>query len=149
MPFLIRNRFPNQQYLNNHQRHHELVRKHICEFCGMAFKVKQNLDRHLRTHDRTKKKRKFQCNICHSRFRLQYGLATHMLTHNSEPQKCDQCDKVSPNANALKLHIRAVHGESKFKCHLCGKKFKLPSMLKVCAVHIVHIPTVIFEFHGN
>lgn len=45
--------------------------------------------------------------------------------------QCDQCDKISPNSNALYTHIRQVHRESIHKCHLCNKSFKLEDSLRV------------------
>lgn len=58
-------------------------------------------------------------------------MTVHMRKHTAEPQKCHQCDKIAPNAHALRLHIGAVHCEAKFECHLCVRKFKLQPALKV------------------
>lgn len=72
-----------------------------------------------------------QCELCHSWLSNRYALKAHMLRHTSEPKKCPQCDKISPNANALSSHIREVHADRIHKCHLCEKSFKAAVALKV------------------
>ena len=37
--------------------------------------------------------------------------------------KCGVCDKVLRNQHTLKCHLKTVHGEKKFACDICGKKF--------------------------
>ncbi|XP_053694849.1 zinc finger protein 431-like [Sabethes cyaneus] len=41
-----------------------------------------------------------------------------------EKQKCNQCGKRCPNANALKLHVLKSHSKLKFMCTTCGKCYK-------------------------
>lgn len=72
-----------------------------------------------------------QCEVCSAWLSNRYTLKEHMLRHNSEPQKCPQCDKISPNQHALLCHIREVHTERIHKCHLCEKTFKAAVALKV------------------
>lgn len=88
---------------------------------------------HLKQHSATgveKPKQRFQCKICNGWLASKGSLVTHMIRHNSKPQKCDQCNKVSPNAAALRHHVRSVHCESNYKCHICGKSFKLSATLE-------------------
>lgn len=102
-----------------------------------SFNTVAQLRAHLKRHEDIKKpKEKFQCKECQKWLSSQGSLFSHMQRHNSEPQKCDQCDKVSPNIAALKMHVRAVHCESNFKCHICGKTFKLGPTLAVFIKHI-------------
>lgn len=56
--------------------------------------------------------------------------------HTTGPQKCNQCDRISANANALKAHIRQVHDAPDFKCHLCEKSCKSKDSLKVKSIDI-------------
>ena len=45
--------------------------------------------------------------------------------HQQVPQICVYCNKVSPNKDALRSHIKYVHLiDRMFKCHLCEKAFK-------------------------
>lgn len=71
-----------------------------------------------------------QCQICGTWLSNRYTLKEHMIRHNSEPQKCNQCDKISPNQHALLCHIREVHCDRIFNCHLCSKTFKAAVALK-------------------
>lgn len=74
---------------------------------------------------------KWQCDVCKKWYTNKYILASHKLKHESKPIKCSQCDKVSPNRGALEQHIKVVHREWDFKCHLCNKSLKSQASLRV------------------
>lgn len=106
----------------------------ICEFCAKVFHTRTQLTVHSRkVHEQgpVKPKQKFQCDVCSKWYASKGILTTHKLTHSSGPQKCTLCDKISPTAAALNCHMRAVHVEAKYNCHLCEKTFKLAPALKV------------------
>ncbi|XP_031640229.1 zinc finger protein 652-B-like [Contarinia nasturtii] len=89
--------------------HHEehKIGSFLCEICAEEFKSKPELDNHVELHLN---------GIIDHRPRLKF--------------QCNQCNKISPNGNALQTHIRQVHCESKYKCHLCSKSFKMEDSLK-------------------
>lgn len=92
-------------------------------------------------HSDTSRRKKVQCSVCDAWLSNRYTLKTHLLTHSSEPQKCPQCDKVSPNHHALMCHIKEVHTEAKHKCSCCDKLFKTPTALKVRFLHKIQQET--------
>lgn len=114
----------------------------ICEFCAKIFPNKQNLVQHLQTHSGESKYggEKVQCDLCGAWLGNKYRLKTHMVIHTAKPVKCDQCDKVAPGPHALYCHIRNVHSEASFKCHLCPKSFRRDTALKVF-LRICHVLT--------
>lgn len=105
---------------------------HACGVCGLQGQTCLcAFQNHLLANNvNNDDKRPFQCNICQKRFKSKGTLHSHKYTHSSGPQKCDQCDKISPNMNALKTHVRSVHCESNYKCHICEKTFKLHTALR-------------------
>ncbi|XP_031627601.1 zinc finger imprinted 3-like [Contarinia nasturtii] len=115
----------------------------MCAYNFYGFRNDQPLEwpPHLEEpfHQDNKHKTLWNCGICGKEFKTKTQLDNHVEKHNNDnvdPQKpkskfqCNQCDKISPNSNALYSHIRQVHCESKYKCHLCTKSFKLEDSLK-------------------
>ncbi|XP_055314011.1 zinc finger protein 729-like [Sitodiplosis mosellana] len=125
-------RFPNRNNLNNHRKIHDLKHDQICEFCAKKFKTKTKLKLHQEKHldVAPKTKPKFQCDICKGWYTSKGILKAHKMKHDAEPQKCSQCDKITPNPHALEQHIRRNHSDTILNCHLCEKSFKLPASLR-------------------
>lgn len=69
--------------------HVNLSRDHVCETCGAAFKTKDVLRSHFRTHS---EERKFKCEVCNKAFKSRCTLTTHSRMHgNSDPYECKIC----------------------------------------------------------
>lgn len=86
---------------------------------------------HLFNVHRQKWAQRVQCGRCNIWLNERADLAKHLRTHPAEVHKCPNCDKISPTANALKCHIRAVHSERTHKCSLCEKVFRTVTAMKV------------------
>lgn len=148
----------------------------ICEYCAKTFTTRKEVLAHIRSMhmENSIRRERAQCQICSAWLSNRYTLKEHMIRHNSEPQKCLQCDKISPNHHALRksprnppawffflstltikhygvywkdsielkrclcffflvflvCHVREVHCDRIFNCHLCSKTFKQQVALK-------------------
>lgn len=61
-----------------------------------------------------------------------------------QPGACDKCDKHFPNQPKLMKHISTCHSAKDKVCHLCGKAYRLNSMLKI-HMERVHSKEIDFE----
>lgn len=104
-----------------------------CQYCTQEFLTHTLLQTHtIKMHPEHSDGDKLQCNICKKWLSNQGILRAHMERHFSGPQHCPHCDRISPNKDALKQHIKFMHQMKRsLLCHLCGKAFKESASLKV------------------
>src|SRR5689334_15647563 len=76
----------------------------VCYFCHKKSSCRSELDKHIRIHT---KEAPFFCNTCSKSFRQNINLNNHKTTHLSKQRR------------------------EKYKSKLSGKKFQLPSHLKL------------------
>ncbi|XP_047348505.1 zinc finger protein 37-like isoform X10 [Vespa velutina] len=80
-------RLLTQENLNNHMRQHD--RTYECKECGKVFATKRYLATHTTTHTGVKP---YVCQICKKNFRTSHMRNTHLLTHSADrPHVCDLC----------------------------------------------------------
>lgn len=105
----------------------------ICEFCAKQLSSREALAKHIRNrHTENRDRPLYQCDICKKWLTTLKIMREHLDKHMASPQQCPHCDKISPNPEALKGHIKRVHLMKKiFKCDLCNKSFKIALALKV------------------
>ncbi|GFU33501.1 zinc finger protein [Nephila pilipes] len=92
-----------------------------CELCLMEFKYKNNLDRHMKCHNRN------NCKICNEQFTKRKALCKHLkIVHNiTEPEKlyiCSFCGKNFTKRESLNVHMKK-HAIGKLLCIKCGVMF--------------------------
>ena len=59
----------------------------------------------------------------YSRISLASELVSYVRAKKTCPRTCAQCGKVLKDEHTLRCHLKTVHGEKKFACPECGKKF--------------------------
>ena len=141
--------FKNSKFLANHIERHQKEQlvggpesntdEFICQLlvpekgdvpCGKTFKLKNNLERHIKTSHMNIKQH--QCNDCGKKFVDSTRLKEHRWIHTDHrPIKCTLCDKGFRHQNHLRHHMAKIHGKDKeFSCHICPKKFVYNYQLK-------------------
>lgn len=68
-------------------------RPFLCEECGLSFKWKKDLNRHI------------------------------SYKHNKKEHVCDACNKLFTRRDILIRHIGEVHGQKQFVCNTCNAVF--------------------------
>ena len=140
--------FKNSKFLSNHLERHTKEdidglqpdeEEFCCELpipekenipCGKIFKLKCNLERHIKTSHMQIKQH--QCNDCGKKFVDSTRLKEHRWIHTDHrPIKCTVCDKGFRHQNHLRHHMAKIHGKDKeFSCTICPKKFVYNYQLK-------------------
>jgi len=120
--------------------------KFACKICHTAvFSYESDLARHqIKAHNEAGSVH--PCPECPEVFATHHGLAIHTsLKHkteerfsdkrfrNSEPVKCNLCDKMCASETGLKLHLQLAHGKTaklRFPCGLCSRSYSLKADLR-------------------
>ena len=132
--------------------------KHICMYCGKAFRTDPNLRAHisrrhkvhdnrkcsncdlvfasisaLRSHQGTVHGTKLvQCFECTEKFTSQYAMQRHLITSHGTGHKCTYCDKLFTKNSFMINHVRRFHlKEKNVECSVCFDKFFDSQRLKM------------------
>ncbi|XP_067615694.1 serendipity locus protein delta-like [Eurosta solidaginis] len=102
-------------------------RNHECVVCGLIFKSKAELQRHINEAHNIKQ---FVCNICGAVRRDEEYLELHMNLHEGKTEnECRYCDKrFTRPVNTLR-HMRKHWDKKEYQCEKCGERFSLDNML--------------------
>lgn len=94
---------------------HAAERNFLCTVCSAAFKTRDNLNDHLKVHDK-----KFLCKVCGKSYAHKYQLGQHMILHD-DPNAftCTICDRKFSTRSYLRRHLKA-HEDGNVKCRICG-----------------------------
>jgi hypothetical protein len=96
------------------QRHvrvvHEKAKTHVCPTCGKAFGHSGHLNRHQQSH---RGERRFKCTLCGFDFHQRSHLLSHLehihSSSNGREHECRLCKLRVVSASALRSHLRSVH----------------------------------------
>ncbi|XP_064651993.1 zinc finger protein 91-like [Lineus longissimus] len=97
-----------------------------CQVCNKSFSTVSNLNRHMVTHSGDKP---FACEHCEKRFTQATHYKRHVVTTHgtggSQHFICMHpgCGRKYAYDHDLKSHMSQVHGNQKFPCPVCGKRF--------------------------
>ncbi|GIY74837.1 hypothetical protein CEXT_344531 [Caerostris extrusa] len=95
--------------LNEHERMH-VRNPYYCMDCKIAFKCKQDFERHLLAHTVGNL---HICELCSKAFLCKGNLNMHMITHSGiRPNLCKFCSKAYKHKQGLKRHLENRCGSS-------------------------------------
>jgi len=101
-----------------------------CSFCKAIFEAPVQLEKHLRSHSKSKP---FQCNTCNKRFVSKSNLSAHQRLHEGTALRypCYQCEKKFSHPSEVKQHMVVHTGIRAYTCKQCGNKYsRYPSLWK-------------------
>jgi len=101
-----------------------------CSFCSIKFEAPVQLEKHLRSHTKSKP---FQCSSCSKSFVSKSNLSAHQRIHDGTALRysCDQCDKKFSHPSEVKQHMVVHTGIRAYTCAQCGNKYsRYPSLWK-------------------
>ena len=115
----------NSRALNNHKKYHHEITEQVlqkCDKCDYSTFHKAALYAHIKNHHDSQK---VQCTECGKSFFGHKLYKAHVermhMERGNEVVQCKECGKQFPKYR-LKIHIRLMHKERKFACHLCTYK---------------------------
>jgi KRAB domain-containing zinc finger protein len=92
--------------------HETGVKKLRCQTCGKAFKDRQTLRGHERTHDATRQGSSDPCPECGKRFSSRGALREHVKTVHRKASfrhTCEDCGQTFPYLHMLQIHAEMAH----------------------------------------
>ncbi|XP_076660554.1 uncharacterized protein LOC143363861 isoform X10 [Halictus rubicundus] len=94
--------------------------KFHCTVCNKRLLTQENLDNHMKQHNRT-----YECKECGKVFASKRYLATHVTTHTGvKPYTCHICKKNFRTSHMRNTHLLTHSAERPHICDLCGQSFK-------------------------
>ncbi|XP_032241796.2 uncharacterized protein LOC116620211 [Nematostella vectensis] len=103
--------------------------ENYCDHCDKTFDQTEALRLHvkkavwvLKGKLKEVKERDISCPKCDRTFTEERHMRCHLFTHQAQAVKCDVCQKMCRNENALKVHKGREHSVLEFICEHCGKK---------------------------
>lgn len=101
--------------------------QYVCDTCARVFRSKPCFEKHIKVHLGTAEVDRVQCTLCPAWLTDKNCLQKHMKrchTGEEEVVNCEECGRPQRNKIMLKAHMIRSHGESRFECEICFKKFK-------------------------
>ena len=117
----------------------------MCELCEKPFSVQTLLQTHkIRVHQ-DESVAKYKCHHCGMLFINLTQCQCHVnAIHNKDySNKCGTCGKAFPSDKLLQVHVKVVHAEKTFQCHLCSSAFGMKTQLNQ-HIRTVHIKQVTY-----
>ena len=119
----------NLSHFNEHMKNLHYETEYKCKICNddQSFKFKWDLIAHYDTiHEDMKT---YKCSRCNEFFGTSKDLQSHRkILHTWRRQrlsqrkhKCDLCKNSFDSISHLNLHLKNVHGETAYKCDICGQ----------------------------
>lgn len=118
--------YASQYLLDTHRKHAHKERDNVCNICGNAFKMKNQLMNHMKLH----LEKNIPCPHCDKKYARHFDLNVHLRSHTGElPYACHLCEKRFAIKVRLTYHLQKHYG-IKHYCKECGAEFNSKQKLK-------------------
>lgn len=124
----------SKEALARHIKHKHMPKDLIpkpysCSVCGLKWKDKSSLNKHVQLHFNTTE---WECNQCGKKLASKYGLLNHISWVHEGERKfcCDLCGKSFKGKAGLQEHQRTHSDDKPFKCPACPASFKSTNTLR-------------------
>ncbi|CAH1791513.1 unnamed protein product, partial [Owenia fusiformis] len=99
--------FSTLKSLRIHEKNHSTIRPHVCQQCGVSYAVKDQLNRHMSSHEKP-----FECDTCGAKFSRRYNLKQHEKVHSGVKEyECKICGRQFTQLAALCGHSKTCGKE--------------------------------------
>ncbi|GIY82391.1 hypothetical protein CEXT_331561, partial [Caerostris extrusa] len=121
--------FRRKDYIDSHERCHNVEKPYVCSFCDKAFTRSDVLGAHIRTHTGEKP---YSCTKCGKCYPYSSSLAKHVRTiHAGEtPDPRSESGKSCSNNSLPKCRMPKHADEERGKCDSCGAEFSSEESLE-------------------
>ncbi|XP_071113824.1 zinc finger protein 320-like [Haliotis cracherodii] len=107
---------------------HSDERPYLCTVCGKTFKKAISLQRHSAIHMEAEKV-STECKVCQKMVKAN-AMYIHMKSHGEKKFLCNICGKKFSLKHHLSAHEKSHQGVRAHACELCDKRFILPHQLR-------------------
>lgn len=121
--------------LRGHKKrlHSNIVKKYVCDLCGIAFITPIELKNHSKIHKNNEDIEE-KCEYCDYKTWRKPAMTHHKLTHFPEKRdlkfQCQSCDYKSWSRKKLTRHMNVHLSLELVKCHLCTRSYKYKDQLR-------------------
>ena len=133
--------FQSASYLRSHKRIAHEGFKVVCDQCGIEYRYKKHLIRHIARDHEGNEGNDFKCEHCGKEFNNHGNLGNHIFDIHKKKlspstktlqsgKVCDTCGRSFPSNYDLKQHVRVKHEGFREKCELCDKTFSIKRYLQ-------------------
>lgn len=133
--------FSINSFYHHQMRFHQKTKIFQCDYDGKQFKLKGDLNSHMKIHTKLESRQKFRCSTCNSEFLSTSALKNHEKLYHSEyveeMHPCETCSKIFGTRMKLMQHIKSVHEKKgNYECGKCKKIYSsFPSLKKHLIKH--------------
>ena len=118
-------------FLRDHVKRMHGEAKFPCNLCDAKYRIKKNLNRHVKSAHSVDTGLMFKCDLCNYTSSAQKAVDDHKLrNHRTRSHSCNTCHKSFGMKKDLLRHTKIHDKETLSVCHICQKSYSTKWYLK-------------------